>query len=353
MKVAVYYSNSDVRIEERPVPRIGDGEILVRMMASGICGTDVMQWYRQQKAPRVLGHEMAGEIAETGGNVMGFKKGDRVFVSHHVPCLDCNYCAAGNYTACAFLHSGNYEPGGFSEFIRVPEQNVKTGALKLPDSVSYNDAAMIEPLACAVLGQKKLEVKEGQTVLVLGSGISGLLHIRMSKLKGAKVIATDINKYRLAKALEFGADHVFHASEYSADKLKAINNGRLAERVVVCAGARQAVESAVSSIDRSGTILFFAVPREDITLPSMAFWRNEITVTFSYGASPDDLREALRLIETGAVDAGRMITHRISLSDIQQGFKLVSEAAGSLKVIIVPDGTVQPGCPGNNQEVLK
>ena len=110
MKVAVYYSNSDVRLEERPVPEIADGEVLVKMMASGICGTDVMQWYRQKKAPRVLGHEMAGEIVKTGKDVEGFSVGDRVFVSHHVPCYNCRYCKDGNYTACETLHTGNYEP---------------------------------------------------------------------------------------------------------------------------------------------------------------------------------------------------------------------------------------------------
>lgn len=337
MKVAVYYSNSDVRIEERPVPSIGNGEILVRMMASGICGTDVMEWYRQQKAPRVLGHEMAGEIAEIGRNVADFKIGDRVFVSHHVPCYACAYCAAGNFTACDFLHNGNYEPGGFSEYIRVPKQNVKSGTLLLPHTMTYEEAAMIEPLACAVLGHNKLGVNKGQTVLVLGSGISGLLHIRMAKLKGAKVIATDINKYRLDKALEFGADHVFHASDYSTDKLISVNEGRLADRIVVCAGAQKAVQSAVSSIDRSGAVLFFAVPREDIALPSMSFWRNEITVRFSYGAAPDDLKEAMKLIETGLVDAGRMITHNLPFNEIEQGFRLVAEAKESLKVVIVPD----------------
>ncbi len=112
MKVAVYYRNDDIRIEERPVPSISDGEILVKMKACGICGTDVMEWYRIKKAPRILGHEMAGEIAEVGRKVKGFKKGDRVFVSHHVPCYKCHHCIHGNYTACESLHTGNYDPGG-------------------------------------------------------------------------------------------------------------------------------------------------------------------------------------------------------------------------------------------------
>jgi L-iditol 2-dehydrogenase len=139
VKVAVYYSNDNVKIEERPVPRINDGEILVKMMASGICGTDVMQWYRQKKVPRVLGHEMAGMIVETGKGVDKFKAGDRVFVSHHVPCYNCRYCANGNYTACESLHTGNYEPGGFSEYIRVPAQNVKYGTFILPESITYEE----------------------------------------------------------------------------------------------------------------------------------------------------------------------------------------------------------------------
>ncbi|MEK6672732.1 MAG: alcohol dehydrogenase catalytic domain-containing protein [Nitrospirota bacterium] len=337
MKVAVYYSNSDIRIEERPIPRIGKGEMLVKMRACGICGTDVMEWYRIKKAPRVLGHEMAGEVVEVGAGVERFREGDRVFVSHHVPCYRCHYCEDGNYTACESLHTGNYEPGGFSEYIRVPRENVEFGTFLLPAGISCEDAVMVEPLACVFLAQKNLGLKKGQTVLIIGSGISGLLQIRMAKLLGATVIATDINKYRLNMALEFGADHALHASDYSAGRLKDLNQGRLAERVIVCAGAKQAVEAGLSSVDRRGRILFFAVPNDDIPLPSVRFWRDEITVAFSYGAAPDDLKKALDLIENGSVNVRKMITHKIHLSDIQQGFSLVSEGAESLKVAIVPD----------------
>ena len=337
MKVAVYYSNSDVRIEERPAPVISDGEILVKMKACGICGTDVMEWYRIKKAPRVLGHEMAGEIVALGQGVGQFNRGDRVFVSHHVPCYQCRYCAEGNFTACESLHTGNYYPGGFSEFIRVPEQNVRFGTFRLPDKITYEEAAMIEPLACAVLGQRDLGIKDRHTVLVLGSGISGLLHIRLAKMRGAVVVATDIDDYRIRMAREFGADHVFKADAYSAEELKRVNNGRLAERVIVCAGARQAIGHAASSIDRRGMILFFAVPQGEIQVPSMNFWRDEIRLGFSYGASPEDLRSAIELIERGEVDVKKMVTHRVPLSDIQNGFKLVSQAKESLKVVVVPD----------------
>jgi len=340
MKVAIYYRNDDIRIEECPEPGISSGEILVKMKASGICGTDVMEWYRIKKAPRVLGHEMAGEIVAIGEGVGKFKKGDKVFVSHHVPCYKCHHCDQGNYTACESLHIGNYYPGGFSEFIRAPEENVKYGTFLLPEKVTFEDATMIEPLGCVAAGQNQIGLKKGQTILIIGSGVSGLLHTQLAKIKGARVIATDINEYRLSKAMEFGADYVINANRYSLDKLRSINDDKLADIVIVCAGVEKAVDDAISSVDRKGKILFFAVPNTDITIPSVRFWRDEITVTFSYGAAPEDIKEALELIESGRVNVSKMITHRVPLSDIMNGFKIVSEAENSLKVIVVPDDTL-------------
>ncbi|HPS37186.1 MAG TPA: alcohol dehydrogenase catalytic domain-containing protein, partial [Candidatus Omnitrophota bacterium] len=159
MKVAVYYRNSDVRIEERPVPTIGPGEVLVKVRASGICGTDVMEWYRIKKAPRILGHEIAGDIVAS--NSRKYKPGQRVFVSHHVPCNSCKHCENGNHTACETLHNGNFDPGGYSEFIRVPKINVDGGIYVLPKNLSYEEGTMIEPLACAIRGQRVIGVKKG------------------------------------------------------------------------------------------------------------------------------------------------------------------------------------------------
>jgi len=337
MKVAVYYNNNDIRIEDRPMPSISNNEILVKMKACGICGTDVMEWYRIKKSPRILGHEAAGEIVEIGSNVEGFKTGDRVFVSHHVPCYKCHHCIQGNYTACESLHTGNYYPGGFAEYIRVPEENLRYGTFLLPGSLTYEDAAMIEPLACAIAGKNQIGVQKGQTVLIIGSGISGILHVQLAKLKGMKIIATDINDYRMNKAMEFGADRSIDAREYSVDILRKINDDRLADRVIVCAASKQAVDNALSSVNRKGTVLFFAIPQNDISIPSLRFWRDEITVTFSYGAAPDDLKQAINLIDSGMINVREMITHRVPLSSITQGFKLVAEAKNSLKVVVVPD----------------
>ncbi len=325
MKVAVYYNNNDIRIEERPKPEIKDGEILVKVRASGICGTDLMEWYRIKKAPRVLGHEMTGEIV--GSRSDKFKIGQRVFVSHHVPCNECKYCLSGNHTACETLHKGNYDPGGFSEFVRVPEINVEQGTYILPENVSYEEGTMIEPLACVVRAQRIIGVGEGQIVLVMGSGISGLLNIRMAKLRKAKVIATDINEYRLKMAKESGADEVFNANEELDIK---------ADRIIMCTGAMPAFEAAFRYIDRKGIIMLFAIPNKNISIPVEDFWRNELALVSSYGAAPVDLAEALELIKDGEINVKDMITDRVRLEDIQRGFKIAGEAGDSLKVIVVP-----------------
>jgi len=325
MKTAVYYNNNDIRIEERPKPEIKNGEILVKVKASGICGTDLMEWYRIKKAPRVLGHEMAGEIVESKSGK--FKTEQRVFVSHHVPCNECKYCLAGNHTACETLHKGNYDPGGFSEFVRVPEINVEQGTYILPDNVSYEEGTMIEPLACVVRAQRIIGVSEGQTVLVMGSGISGLLNIRMAKLRKAKVIATDINEYRLKMAKECGADEVFNANEELDIK---------ADRIIMCTGAMPAFEAAFKYIDRKGIIMLFAIPNKNISVPVEDFWRNELAIVSSYGAAPVDLEEVFELIKDGKINVKDMITHRVKLVDIQKGFKIAGEAKDSLKVVVVP-----------------
>ncbi|MDD5474612.1 MAG: alcohol dehydrogenase catalytic domain-containing protein [Candidatus Methanoperedens sp.] len=325
MKTAVYYNNYDIRIEERPTPEIKDGELLVKVKASGICGTDLMEWYRIKKAPRVLGHEMAGEIVESRSDK--FSVGQRVFVSHHVPCNECKYCLAGNHTACETLHKGNYDPGGFSEFVRVPEINVEGGTYVLPKNVSYEEGTMIEPLACVVRAQRIIGVSEGQTVLVMGSGISGLLNIQAARLKNARVIATDITEYRLNKAREFGADEVYNANEELGIK---------ADRIIMCTGAMPAFEAAFRYIDRKGIIMLFAIPNKNLPIPVEDFWRNELSVVSSYGAAPVDLEESLELIKDRKVNVKDMITDRVKLEDIQKGFKIAGEAKDSLKVIVVP-----------------
>ncbi len=337
MRVAVYYNNRDVRIEERPIPEINDDEILVKVIASGICGSDVLEWYRIKKAPLVLGHEIAGIISRAGKNVKNFKAGDRIFVSHHVPCMKCIYCLNGHHTACDTLHKTNFYPGGFSEYIRVPKLNVEVGTFKLPDNVSFEEGTLIEPLGTVVRAQRQADLKQEHTLLVIGSGISGLMHIVLAKSKGVKkVIAVDINEYRLNAAKKFRADAVINANEDVVPRLKETNGNRLADIVIVCTGALSAAKQALNCVDRGGTILFFAVPRPDekLEIPINDFWRNEIRLMTSYGAAPGDLKESLELIRDKKVDLRDMITHRLRFDEIGTGFQLVADAKESIKVIV-------------------
>jgi len=339
MHVAMYYNNKDIRIEDIPKPRIRPGELLVKSMACGICGSDVMEWYRIKGAPRVLGHEMTGEVVEVGENVKDFEVGDRVFVSHHVPCNECRYCLDGLHTVCATLHSTNIDPGGFSEFVRVPEINVKFGTFLLPDETSFEDGTFIEPLGCVIRGQRRANVKLGHTVLVIGSGISGLLHIQLARADGAeRVIATDINEHRLNAAKKFGADEVINAQEDVPARTREVNEGRLADRVIVCTGAVSVIDQALKSVDRGGTILLFAPtdPGIDISLPLNELWMNQTTLTTTYAAAPADIEKAIELIRLCKLNVHDMITHRLGLAEVAKGFQLVTDAKESIKVIVEP-----------------
>lgn len=339
MRVAMYYNNRDVRLEEIPKPKAEPGELLVKVVASGICGSDVLEWYRVKKAPIVLGHEIAGEIVEAGDGVEKYKPGDKVFVSHHVPCNTCWYCLNDHHTACETLHTTNYFPGGFAEYIRVPRLNVDRGVFLLPDEISFEEGTFIEPLACVIRGQRLAGLKANQSVLILGSGISGLLHLLLARAASAgRIITTDINEYRLKAAKQFGADAVINASEDLPARLKDVNDGSLADLVIVCTGAFSAFTQSLKSVDRGGTVLFFAATDPDVKLPIPVnrFWRNEIKLMTSYGNSPQDAASAIELMRAGRVPVRRLITHRLGLNETGLGFKLVSEAKESIKVIIEP-----------------
>jgi L-iditol 2-dehydrogenase len=336
----MWYSNRDIRVAEMPVPQIGPGELLVRVEASGICGSDVMEWYRRDKAPRVLGHEIGGQVVEVGEEVEKYKVGDRVSAAHHVPCNTCYYCLRGHHTMCETLRKTNFEPGGFAEYVRLPAINVDRGVFPLPESMSYEEAAFIEPLACILRGQRAANMQPGDSVLVVGSGIAGLLHLQLARALGARrIIATDINQSRLDAARKFGADAALLAKEYSPEMLRQANDGYLADKVIVCAGATSAISQALQSVEWGGTILLFAPTDPGVSMPislNEVFWRTDVTLTTSYGAAPFDYKTALDLIQAGTIPVRRMITHRLPLAEAMRGFQLVAEAGASIKVIIEP-----------------
>lgn len=342
MRVGMYYSNSKVEVEEMPVPVVGPRDILVKVIASGICGSDVLEWYRIKKAPLVLGHEVSGEIVEVGVEIAKFKKGDRVFTTHHVPCDECHFCLTGHQTACdVFQTKNNFNPGGFSEYLKVSGKSIDTGTLLLPDEMSYEEGSFVEPLGTVVRGLRTIGLKPGNSLLVIGCGIAGLLMIKLARALGAgRIIATDIDDYRLEAAQRFGAEKAIQAGGNISDTIKEVNHGRLADRVIVCAGALPAAKQALQSVERGGTILFFAVPNpgETLDVDLNPFWRNDVSLKTCYGAAPLDNIQAIELIRAGNIDVRDMITHRFSLQDIAKGFKTASDGRNCLKVIIKPHG---------------
>lgn len=335
----MYYANNNVRLEEFPMPAISEGEVLVKVHASGICGSDVMQWYRKGKTPLVLGHEISGEIVEVGEGVK-YKVGQRISASHHVPCNTCHYCLNDHHTVCDTLRTTKFYPGGFAEYLRLPKINVDRGIYVIPNVMSYEEATFIEPLGCVYRGQRLAGVGIGHSVLVIGTGISGLLHVQLAKALGAGlVVGTDIKAFRLNAAKRLGADEVIDARADVPSEFRKLNNGRGADKVILCAGAPSAINQAFETIDRGGTILFFAPANEgsEIILPAnKLFWRNEITLTSSYAANYNEHMTAMEFIRQGKINVKDMITHKLPLAEAQGGFMMTEKGEDSLKVIIEP-----------------
>lgn len=340
MKVGMYYCNADVRVEEQALPEVGPGDVLIEVRASGICGSDLMEWYRIKRAPLVLGHEVTGDVVEVGADVTGVEVGDRVFATHHVPCGECLPCLRGHETACrTFQEVNNFTPGGFSQFLRVTGRSVRTGILKLPDAVSYETGTFIEPLATVVRAMRTIGLTPGESVLVYGGGLAGILFVKLAKALGAGTVAVaDIDDYRLAMARAAGADLVIPAAlDVPARFLE--QDGRLADKVIICTGAASASESALRSVDRGGTVLFFAVgqPGETIAVDFNPFWRNDVSLRTCYGAAPLDNWQALELLRRGAVQVQDMITHRFGLDEIGEAFRTAACPGDCLKVLVEPD----------------
>lgn len=342
MRVAMYYSNRDVRIEEMPVPSIQQDEVLMRIESSGICGSDVMEWYRKDKVPLVLGHEVSGIVEKVGDEVSKFEVGDRVIAAHHVPCNTCHYCLKGDHTVCDTLRKTNFYPGGFAEYVRLPAINVDRGTFRIPDDMSFDAATFIEPVACVIRGQQRAGLKHGLSVLVLGSGIAGVLHVCLARASGAGlIVATDVIEHRLEAAAKFGADVVLHAQHDIPEEMRRMNRGRLADIVIVSTGAVPAIKQALESVERGGTILFFAPTESPVIIPkpiNEIFWRSDVTLTTSYAGSPADHVTAMRLIAKGNVPVMDMITHKLALKDTGLGFQMVAnpQSYTALKVIVHP-----------------
>jgi L-iditol 2-dehydrogenase len=337
MKAAVWYNNSDIRLEDLPLRRPGPREILVKVISCGICGSDIVEWYRLPRAPLVQGHELGAEVVEVGAAVTRFRPRDRIFMAPKVPCGTCSYCRDGHFPQCSGIKERL--PGGFAEYILVPELLVERGTYLLPEAISYDQSTFIEPLACVVRSQRLAGLAEGRSVLILGCGMSGLLQVQLAKTKKCAVVATDPIERKLALARGFGADLALPSTEDVPKRLTA-HLGKKADVVMVCTSALPAVEQAWSCVDKGGAVIFFAVPGPEkrVVIPVNDFWTKEVRILTSYYCGPPDIEEAMGLLAARKIEVDRLITHRLPLEEVGRGFRLVMDGKEAVKVIIRPHG---------------
>jgi L-iditol 2-dehydrogenase len=296
MRAAVLYDVDDIRIEERPVPHIGPGELLVHTRASGICTGDVMAWYVRRKAPLVLGHEPSGVVAAVGEGVTEFRVGDRVFVHHHAPCFECDVCARGDYVQCATWRRTSIDPGGLAEYFRVPRENT-SDTLRLPDGVPLIDGSLVEPLACVVKSLRRSGLQPHQQIYIIGLGVMGLMHGLIALSMGAGVSGTDFLEERRAFAKTLGIEAV-HPDENSGGA-----------DVVICGpGSPEALRNAIAAVAPGGTVVMFTPlePGVPFTFDPNDLYFRDVKLVTSYSCGPQDTRDALALIERGIVTAQRL-----------------------------------------------
>lgn len=339
MRAAVYYTQSDVRVEERQIPEIGPGEVLVRTEACGLCGSEAMEWYQAPRAPRILGHEPAGVIVDVGEGVAGYAVGDRVFVHHYVPCFHCRDCQRGAATLCSSYSKTPIDPGGFADYFRVPARNVPE-MLLLPDHVSYEEACVIEPMSDCLRGIQTLRMTGGDTIAIQGVGFMGLCFVQLARIfPFASIVALDFSDWRLERAREMGATHVINPGRDDAPTaLRAINGDRLADAVITTVPSAKAWEAALELCGTGSTFHGNAPPPPDerVRFDPNRLYFSDITINSAYSSTAAETTAVLELITAGRVDAKALITHRFGLEGIAQGLDLLTRAGESIKSVILP-----------------
>jgi L-iditol 2-dehydrogenase len=349
MKVARLYSATDIRVEDfdRPVP--GPGQALVRTRACGICTGDIMGWYLERRAPLVFGHEPAGDIVafgEGGQDVAGrdgkpFAVGERVFVHHHAPCGQCRHCRRGNAVHCATWRRTNLAPGGMSEYFVVPAENLATDTIRLPDTMTYESASLVEPTACAVKSLRRAGLAPGDTVLVVGLGIMGMLHVLLAKKAGLVVIGADLVDFRLARALELGADAVVDVRrETLAEGAMRVLGGSKADAVICGPGSIEAMEASIEATAPGGRVVLFTTSKPADVLPLKPYkvYFDEISLVPSYSCGPEDTMAAFEAIRDGVVREADLVTHRYGIDRVTEAFAAAARVDEALKTVVVFGG---------------
>ncbi|HYL58291.1 MAG TPA: alcohol dehydrogenase catalytic domain-containing protein [Candidatus Acidoferrales bacterium] len=336
MQVARLYDFGDIRVEESARPQVGADDILVRARACGICSGDIMPWYIRRKAPLVLGHEPVGVVEETGAAVRDFKRGERVFVHHHAPCFQCPACRRGEYVQCPTWRATNIRPGGMAEYFLVSAENQRD-TLRLPDSVDDANGVLIEPAACVVKSLKRSGLKAGESILIIGLGIMGMMHVKLARHLGAgTIIGADLFHSRANRAVELGADHgVVVAGDNMVEQVRDLTKGAMCDVVIVGPGTSRAIAAGIAAAGKGATVVQFTAtpPEDELTLKPHDLYFNETRLVPSYSCGPDETREALALVERGVVNAGELVTHRFPLAQVTEAFA-TAQKPESLKVIV-------------------
>ena len=362
MKAAVYHALDDIRIEARPIPEIGPGEVLLKTLACGLCGGETMAWYKKAE-PKVLGHEPVGEVVEVGAGVEGVRVGDRMFVNHHVGRIDSHLSRRGHFTRDPFYQSMKLDPGGVCEYYRVTAQHLAMDAHVLPDGITTEAAVTIEPWSCVLSGLKVCHIQPGDTVAVVGAGFMGQGFVHLAPLFGAgKVVALDFSDWRLAQARRFGATHTINPKSLpvgtsAADALREVNHGRLADTVVVIAPFAEAWAQAGALVEVGGCLHLGAPlpPGTDWVRDGHGAYFDQVTVTSRYSSDHTDTYSYIRLLEARRIDAAGAISHRFDIADSAEAFRMLVEAERSLKIVVyphgLPEGIGAAGAPGARQEM--
>jgi len=334
---AAFAGSGRVEVREADMPEAQTGGVVVRMRACGICGSDLEKVYGMYSKPSMrLGHEPAGTVESVGGDAGGLRAGDRVFTHHHVSCGSCRHCARGEETLCATYSSTNLSPCGLAEHYAVPALNVaRGGVLRLPDHVTFEQAAMVEPLACCLRAWDALECGEGDTVSVLGCGPTGIMHSMIARSRGIAAVCTDTNDYRVDFARELGATEAVRP-ERGADCVRGATGGRGADAVIVATGSARAIADGVGMAREGGTVMLFGVPPRGSTVELDAgdLYARGVGVRSSYAASDADTRRALGMIADGRIDVARLITHRYRLAEAGEAFERARGGESAMKVVI-------------------
>ena len=341
MKAAVVKSNSNIEIKNIENQSVGPGDILVKMRACGICGSDVEKVFGKYGQPSMkLGHEPAGIITQVGQEVSNFVVGDRVFTHHHVACYsdDCHECSHGNETMCKKYYESNLEPCGLADEYIVPEWNVKHGGvIKIPDSMSFEEAAMIEPLACCIRAWNKFTYKNNDSVAILGIGPTGIMHALLAKLYGfEKIFCLDLNEFRLDFAKKFETTTINSGNTNALEQIKSETANQGVDVVIVATSSLNALKDAVSFVRKGGTIVMFGVPSKgaNIELDMSEIYSKGLTIVNSYAASDFDTKEAVEKISNKQINVSQLITHKYNLEECQQAFVHAKSGDNAMKIII-------------------